>query len=312
MKHLKLGLLIENNMSEKEYLYSEIFKSIQGEGTYTGVHTLWLRLFMCNLQCNGFGQLDPKNDNTYELPYKDFDVSNITKVEDLPVWNKGCDSSYSWAKKFKHLMSKGTPSVIARRIMEVAKSNSNPRGLFKHPVSGQKSDMCFTGGEPLIRSSQTATTEILEYFESISNIPRSVTYETNGTTELSAEFTNFWKNKSLYELFFSVSPKLHSVSGEKNKDAILPDVVKSYFDLSDRGHLKFVVGTDKDHWAEMENIIELFKNKGINYPIYIMPLGSREEDQKEFAGQVANMAIERGYNVSARVHVYLFGNAIGT
>ena len=43
-----------------------------------------------------------------------------------------------------------------------------------------------------------------------------------------------------------------------------------------------------------------------------MPLGSREEDQKEFAGQVANMAIERGYNVSARVHVYLFGNAIGT
>ena len=29
----------------------------------------------------------------------------------------------------------------------------------------QKSDMCFTGGEPLIRSSQTATTEILKYFE---------------------------------------------------------------------------------------------------------------------------------------------------
>ena len=43
-----------------------------------------------------------------------------------------------------------------------------------------------------------------------------------------------------------------------------------------------MVGTDKDHWAEMENIIELFKNKGINYPIYIMPLGSREEDQKTY------------------------------
>ena len=60
------------------------------------------------------------------------------------------------------------------------------------------------GGEPFIRSSQTATTEILKYFESISNIPRSVTYETNGTTELSNEFTNFWKNKPSYELFFSV------------------------------------------------------------------------------------------------------------
>ena len=37
-------------MSEKEYLYSEIFDSIQGEGTYTGVHSLWLRFFLCNLQ----------------------------------------------------------------------------------------------------------------------------------------------------------------------------------------------------------------------------------------------------------------------
>ena len=26
--------------------------------------------------------------------------------------------------------------------------------------------------------------------------------------------------------------------------------VKSYFDLSEKGHLKFVVGTDKEHWEE--------------------------------------------------------------
>ena len=82
-------------MSDKEYLYSEIFKSIQGEGTYTGVHTIWLRFFMCNLQCNGFGQLDPKDPNSFEFPYKNFDISNIKKVEDLPIWDKGCDSSYS-------------------------------------------------------------------------------------------------------------------------------------------------------------------------------------------------------------------------
>ena len=299
-------------MTEKEYLYSEIFKSIQGEGTYTGVHTLWLRFFMCNLQCNGFGQLDPKNPDNYELPYKDFDASNIEKVEDLPVWNKGCDSSYSWAKKFKHLMSKGTPSVIARRIMEVASSDTNPEGNFKHPISGQKSDMCFTGGEPLLLSSQTASVEILKYFESIKNIPRSVTYETNGTIELSTNFTNFWKNKSSYELFFSVSPKLFSVSGEKQVDVIIPKVVQQYYELSDRGHLKFVLGVEDEHWFEMEDIIKLFRKFGIDYPVYIMPIGSREEDQKEVAGQVADLAIARGYNVSARVHVYLFGNAIGT
>jgi hypothetical protein len=41
-------------------------------------------------------------------------------------------------------------------------------------------------------------------------------------------------------------------------------------------------------------------------------VGAKEEDQKDIAGEVAEMALKRGYNVSARMHVYLFGNAIGT
>ena len=299
-------------MIDKEYLYSEIFDSIQGEGTYTGVHSLWLRFFLCNLQCNGFGQLDPKDPSTYELPYKNFDISNISKVEDLPVWEKGCDSSYSWAKKYKHLMSKGTPSLLATRIMDVAKNESNPNGLFKHPISGQKSDMCFTGGEPLMLSSQTASIKILKYFEEILNTPRSVTYETNGTIKLTSDFIDFWINKKSYELFFSISPKLFSVSGEKHNEVILPKVVAQYFQLSNKGHLKFVLGTDKEHWEEMEDVLKMFRKHGVDYPVYVMPVGAKEEDQKEKAGQVAEMAFKRGYNVSARVHVYLFGNAIGT
>jgi len=43
-----------------------------------------------------------------------------------------------------------------------------------------------------------------------------------------------------------------------------------------------------------------------------MPTGARLEEQEETAGDVAKMAFERGYNVSGRMHVYLFGNAIGT
>ena len=39
----------------RKYLYSEVFHSIQGEGHYTGRPTVWLRFFLCNLQCNGFG-----------------------------------------------------------------------------------------------------------------------------------------------------------------------------------------------------------------------------------------------------------------
>ena len=38
----------------------------------------------------------------------------------------------------------------------------------------------------------------------------------------------------------------------------------------------------------------------------------KEEEQTATAGDVAKLAFQRGYNVAARVHVYLFGNAIGT
>ena len=97
----------------KKYYYSEIFHSIQGEGHYTGVPTAWIRFFLCNLQCDGFGQKHPTMPETYELPYADFDARSVNRVEDLPVWSKGCDSSYTWSKKFKHLMGQETGEVLA-------------------------------------------------------------------------------------------------------------------------------------------------------------------------------------------------------
>ena len=125
-------------MEEKKYYYSEIFHSIQGEGHYTGVPTAWLRFFLCNLQCNGFGQIDPTNPDSYELPFEDFDVDSVDRVEDLPVWDKGCDSSYTWAKKFKSLMGQETPSTLANKLVDIMKNDSNPEGLFLHPVTKQK------------------------------------------------------------------------------------------------------------------------------------------------------------------------------
>jgi 7-carboxy-7-deazaguanine synthase len=103
-------------MTEQTYAYSEIFDSIQGEGHYTGRPTAWLRFFLCNLQCNGFGQDDPTDPSTFKLPYKDFDLIDIKRMEDLPVWEYGCDSSYSWSKKFKHLQRKGTATEIADKV----------------------------------------------------------------------------------------------------------------------------------------------------------------------------------------------------
>ena len=298
-------------MDEKKYYYSEIFHSIQGEGHYTGVPTAWIRFFLCNLQCNGFGQIDPSDPSTYELPFETYDVSQVKRVEDLPVWDKGCDSSYTWAKKYKHLMGQETPTVLANKIVDVLKTDSNPDGLFLHPVTKQRQHLCITGGEPLMVTGQTATVGIYEQLEKQGNLPSSMTFETNGTQKLRQPFID-WANRIDTEIFFSVSPKLWSVAGEKAEKAIKPEIVAEYYNTSKAGQLKFVCGHKDQQWDEMEEAIAKFKSAGVDWPIWVMPVGAREEEQKDSAGAVAKRAFQRGYNVAARVHVYLFGNAIGT
>jgi|TARA_B100000242_G_scaffold24354_2_gene14760 6-pyruvoyltetrahydropterin 2'-reductase len=296
---------------ERKYYYSEIFYSIQGEGHYTGVPTAWIRFFLCNLQCNGFGQIDPTNPDTYDLPFLDYDVSKIKRVEDLPVWEKGCDSSYTWAKKYKHLMGQETPQVLANKIVDVLKNEDNPEGKFLHPVSKQHQHLCITGGEPLMPTGQEATIGIYRELQKQDNLPSSMTFETNGTQMLKPNFID-WVKEIDTEIFFSCSPKLFTVSGEESKKAIKPEVVAEYRKLSSKGQLKFVVGDKDREWNEMEEALEKFRSAGVDWPVWIMPVGAREEEQSATAGEVAQKAFRRGYNVAARVHVYLFGNAIGT
>lgn len=314
--------------TDKKYYYSEVFNSIQGEGLYTGVHTLWLRFFLCNLQCDGFGQIDPTNPDTYELPYADFDASTVNRVEDLPVWNKGCDSSYTWSKKFKHLMGHKTAEEIVEVIRDAARTDSNPEGLFKHPVSGQTAHMCFTGGEPLMKHAQNAFREIYWWMRHHENQPSCITFETNGTQAFADDHREWLLNRGTYNtpIFFSVSPKLWTVAGEQADKAIKPDVISDYWRVGESinvshqgrpsGQLKFVVGNKEEQWEEMEEVVakirEQVEYNRFNWPIYIMPVGATEEEQTATAGEVAEKAFKRGYNVSARVHVYLFGNKIGT
>ena len=297
--------------TEKKYYYSEIFHSIQGEGHYTGVPTAWIRFFLCNLQCSGFGQIDPTNPDTYDLPFLDYDVSQVKRVEDLPVWEKGCDSSYTWAKKYKHLMGQETPTVLANKIVDILRTESNPEGLFLHPMSKQRQHLCFTGGEPLMVTGQAASVGIYEELERQGNLPSSMTFETNGTQKLRDNFKD-WVNRIDEEVFFSCSPKLFTVSGEQSKKAIIPEVVGEYRQVSKAGQLKFVVGSEQRQWDEMDSAIEKFRAEGVDWPVWVMPVGAREEEQTATAGDVAKLAFQRGYNVAARVHVYLFGNAIGT
>lgn len=293
--------------------YSEIFYSPQGEGMYTGEPTVWLRFFGCNLQCDGFGQKDPTDKTTYELPYKEFDPKRINVLEELPVFNKGCDSSYSWSKKYKHLMRTGTADEIANKLIDVVKSKFNPEGvLHPHPVSRDAIHLAFTGGEPMLYQKQ-----IIKIVESLISkgpvyIPFYITIETNGTQELDKDFVNFFSQHSYIELMFSISPKLYYVSGEQPEKAIRKDVINQYTRLSNKAQLKFVMNTDIRAWNELSSVLNGIKFWHAELPVYIMPVGATDEGQAEVAGDVALMALERGYKVSGRLHINLFGNKLGT
>lgn len=304
-------------MSNK-YRYSEIFTSIQGEGNYTGTPTVWLRWFLCNMNCSGFGQKKPEDRESHILPYKEFDISTIKKIEDLPVFNKGCDSSYSWAKKFKHLCPEGTAEEIADELeAELRKFTNNSDGKFLLNNNRELKDVhfCMTGGEPMIERTQLAQIELLHALADRVNLPRYITIETNGTQTLTDELA---KTISSYvasggEWFWSCSPKLLYTSGEKPFKAIKPAVVKTYQDVSAFGQLKFVVSNREVAWDEVEERIQDFRDAGVTWPVWIMPVGATVEAQSDDDMlAVVNETIRRGYNVAARVHAYIFGNQIGT
>ena len=293
----------------KKYKYSEIFgKTIQGEGKYTGSPTVWIRFWGCNFECNGFGQDTPEDSSTYNLDYQTIDVSSIKHMNDLPVFSRGCDSSYSWSKKFAHLANTDTVSDICDKLESYLKSDSNPDGKFLHPVSKQYTHLAFTGGEPMMN--QNAIIDIMQEFERRGNLPQYVTIETNGTQELRSPFIKYFSDYK-GELFWSVSPKLY-LSGEKWDDAILPEVVSLYYKISNNGQLKYVSNGSTRSWNEVSNATDLYRDAGvINWGVWIMPVGADIEGQNKVAAMVTEDAVERGYNVAARVHTYIFGNVVG-
>jgi hypothetical protein len=88
-------------------------------------------------------------------------------------------------------------------------------------------------------------------------------------------------------------------------------VLASYDRVSRHGQLKFVVNGSKESWQEVEENTQLFRDAGCNFPVWIMGVGGTLEGLKITEAMIADEAIQRGYNYTSRVHVHIYGNAIG-
>ncbi len=274
---------------------SELFYSIQGEGRYIGVPSVFLRTYGCNFKCSGFGM--PKGELSDER--NKIDASSITEYKNLPLVSTGCDSYASWDPRFKHLSPVLSVDSIADSICDIL---PHGRWMDEHLV--------ITGGEPLL-GWQRSYPDLLSH-EKMKPL-KEITFETNGTQMLSDEFKSYlqeWKrNREKNALTFSVSPKL-SVSGESWNEAILPNVIRQYQDVG-FVYLKFVVASEEDV-LEAEKATQEYKNCGFKGPVYLMPVGGVESVYTLNAKNVALAAMKRGWRYSDRLQVPLFKNEWGT
>jgi 7-carboxy-7-deazaguanine synthase len=296
----------------KDVKYTEIFNSVQGEGSRTGKLCTWVRFFSCNLNCDGFGQKDPTDKASFVLPYQTISLDNIKKIEDLPLFTTGCDTSHSWSARYKHLAMSKPAAEVAQDVRNLLVGKS-----FTHPKSGQKIEHVFTGGEPMMQ--QQAMIDIVDAWIADGDYPEFITIETNGTRPLSPEFCNAvrrWKYDNLINIVFSVSQKLFHVAGEPASRAFKPDVIEQYDSLAEDtdvvnlAQLKYVLNNSPEAWAELEHNLDALAERLVKWDVWIMPVGASYGDQidSNVIGKIADKAIERGFHVSGRMHVVLWGN----
>jgi organic radical activating enzyme len=275
---------------------SELFYSIQGEGRYMGVPSVFLRTFGCNFRCPSFG-LHHGETTTEVIPIiKNLD--NYKSYNDLPLVSTGCDSYAAVYPEFKDLSPMLTSDAIADRIAEII-----PLGEWcdEHLV--------ITGGEPLL-GWQRAYPDLLDHPKM--KALKEITFETNGTQKLTPEFKAYlakWNSTVGKELTFSVSAKL-PCSGEAWEDAIKPEIVCEYEQVG-TAYLKFVIATEQDFEDAMKATKE-FRDAGFTGHVYLMPVGGVESVYALNNRAVADMAMKAGLRYSDRLQVPLFKNLWGT
>ena len=277
---------------------AELFYSIQGEGRYMGVPSVFLRTFGCNFKCAGFGMT--QGQLSQEVEAIAARVTDFKTYNELPLVSTGCDSYASWDPRFKDLSPVLESSAIAEAIVDTLP--------YKE---WQNEHLVITGGEPLL-GWQRAYPDLLSH-PKMTGL-KEITFETNGTQKLTSEFKDYlsrWAGAKwgVREITFSVSAKL-PCSGEKWEDAIRPEIVKEYEDVG-TAYLKFVIATEQD-FEDAQRAIKEFRSAKFRGHIYLMPVGGVESVYCLNNRRVAELAIKHGLRYSDRLQVPLFKNEWGT
>lgn len=286
--------------------YTELFYSLQGEGQYVGVPSIFLRTFGCNFRCKKFGiprdqEVEGRNPEVEDILKSGLD--RFSDFKELPLVKTGCDTYGSIYPEFKRFAKTENAEEIIGKMKELL-----PGGRFD-----RDKHLIITGGEPLLGWQRSYPELIDTIYERKMNLTH-LTFETNGTQPLSKEFRDYLNEMARHrrlEITFSISAKL-PCSGEKWEEAIRPDVVENYLTVfGNRSYFKFVVSTQQDVDDARRAQTE-YEAAGIRLPVYLMPVGGVNSVYDLNERQVADYCRDNGLRFSPRIQVPLYKNQWGT
>jgi 7-carboxy-7-deazaguanine synthase len=193
------------------------------------------------------------------------------------VW---CDTPYSWDWERYDRNEESHKEFVTHVAEALTKLGANR--------------VVVTGGEPMIQQ---------RHFPLLYELTgMKIDVETNGTKMPTDEVIE------IVDLF-CVSPKL-AHAGDPEEMRLKPDVLAKFSELSKQGKafFKFVCETEDD-FAEVEDFIA--KGNIPDEAVWIMPEGATFEKHLSNLRNLTDKIVERGWNVSSRLHVLIWGSERG-
>lgn len=193
---------------------------------------------------------------------------------------KTCDTPYTWDDTRFDLDAEATVTSISDLLTW---ATAQPVDL-----------VVITGGEPLIQQRR-----LIALAQGLADAGLQVEIETNGTIAPAPDLLA-WVTQ------FNVSPKLSTFGAGMPVAKRIKAQVLGRFAVSGRAVFKFVVSSI----ADLDEITELVANHDLA-PVYVMPEGRTAEEVTRRLAEIADLAIERGFHLTTRLHLLTWGDQRG-
>lgn len=200
-----------------------------------------------------------------------------------------CDTAYTW--RFEGDARPHRDGVEYERQANQVKLS--PEEAAQRIAKLGQRRLVITGGEPLMQGGTLA--DMLNFLPDI-----AVEVETNGTVRPPAHI-------DIRVDQYNVSPKL-AHSGNPSSLALIPERL-DFFASDPRAFFKFVIAEPSD----VDEVDALQREYGIpRERLFLMPEGI---DSNTLSGRhqwLAPLCLEKGYRMSDRMHIHLYGDTRGT